>query len=60
MPSDTKRWFQSMLDRCWHHEPSERPTFDEIVTKCEHVKAAWKARKAIGEYIFEDVLNDEF
>ena len=30
LPSDTKPWMETLVKRCWHHEPSERPTFREI------------------------------
>ncbi|KAG0600483.1 hypothetical protein M758_11G037900 [Ceratodon purpureus] len=35
LPSDTPVWIQSMLKRCWHHDPSQRPSFEEIVDKFE-------------------------
>ncbi|KAG0599191.1 hypothetical protein M758_12G134800 [Ceratodon purpureus] len=31
LPRNTKPWMEELLRRCWHREPSERPTFREIV-----------------------------
>lgn len=31
LPSNTKPWMEALLKRCWQREPSERPTFQEIV-----------------------------
>ena len=30
LPSGTDSRIQSMLERCWQHEPSKRPSFEEI------------------------------
>ncbi|KAG0600497.1 hypothetical protein M758_11G039100 [Ceratodon purpureus] len=32
-PSDICRGIQSILKRCWHHDPSKRPSFEEIIEK---------------------------
>jgi serine/threonine protein kinase len=31
LPTNIKPWMEALLKRCWHREPSERPTFKEIV-----------------------------
>ncbi|KAG0624607.1 hypothetical protein M758_3G260400 [Ceratodon purpureus] len=30
LPSGMKPWIREMLERCWHADPSKRPTFQEI------------------------------
>lgn len=31
LPTSTKPWIKTLLSRCWHPDPSERPMFQEIV-----------------------------
>jgi serine/threonine protein kinase len=45
LPSGLEPWIRSLLERCWHHDPSKRPSFEEIVLE-------FQGRK------IESMLND--
>ena len=37
IPRQIKPWIKDLLERCWHQNPSERPTFQQIIDYlCEH------------------------
>jgi hypothetical protein len=43
LPSKMKDWIKGLLRRCWSQDPSERPTFDEIVNIIEKEEPSAKA-----------------
>lgn len=42
--------FQNLIERCWFHDPKDRPTFDQIVREL----------KENPEFITEDINKEEF
>jgi serine/threonine protein kinase len=42
LPRDINPCFAELLTRCWHTEPSERPTFEEIVGILEKIEPSAK------------------
>ena len=33
LPEEIESWIKTLLSKCWHENPEERPNFEEIV-KC--------------------------
>lgn len=51
LPSGTPEWMKELLGRCWHKDPSGRPTFHEIV---EYVVA--RGSRVVGKMLAKRTL----
>jgi hypothetical protein len=41
-----KLW--KLLQRCWHADPAQRPTIQQVISKLKHIKAARGAPKELS------------
>jgi hypothetical protein len=51
LPDYIPEWIQEVVQKCWHTEPSQRPTFNETKTLLhsrQDFEEKWKVTKRFG------------
>jgi serine/threonine protein kinase len=51
LPDYIPEWIQEVVQKCWHSEPSQRPTFNEIINLLhsrQDFEEKWKVTKRFG------------
>jgi len=52
IPNDCLQSLRNLIERCWHHEPQERPTFQQIITELDYIIIDYSIFDFVGRRIW--------
>jgi len=56
IPENTEESLKSLMTRCWHRNPNQRPTFTDIIAELEHILVEVAVNDSFGRKFWKENL----